>query len=280
MSTRPPRNDDQPSEFAAGEFDDRLAAVLRAASAPAHPGELAGEEAAVAAFRAAETAPRQRSPLRAVLAKVLTVKAVIAIAVAGSAGIVVAATGGVRPAPWSAGGPAEQQRTSTPVPAPTSAEPTTRTSSAAPPASPTPATPAILELCRKYAAHSRPDEVLSTPPFRPLVAAAGGADTVADYCAAQARQPSRPDDKGKPDKTGDKGKPDDRGKPGETGKPEDDGKPANTGKPTAKPPKPGGDDEPAMTRAPENPGTGKARPAPTHTRSRGGAASGPSSAPR
>lgn len=267
MSTRPPRDDDQPSEFAAGEIDDRLAAVLRAASAPAHPGELAGEEAAVAAFRAAEAAPRQRSPLRAVLAKVLTVKAVIALAVAGSAGIVVAATGGVLPAPWSAGVPAEQQRTSTPVPAPTSAEPTTRTSSAAPPASRTPATPAILELCRKYAAHSRPDEVLSTPPFRPLVAAAGGADTVADYCAAQPRQPSRPDDKGKPGKTGDKGKP-------------DKGKPAHTGKPTAKPPKPGGNEEPARTRAPENPGTGKARPSPTHTRSRGGAVNGPSSAPR
>jgi hypothetical protein len=68
-----------------------LSGVLRAATAPAHPAELVGEQEAVAAFRVAQPAPR-----RSLLARILTVKAVIIAAAAVSTGVVVAATG----LPW------------------------------------------------------------------------------------------------------------------------------------------------------------------------------------
>lgn len=97
----------------------RLGAVLRAATAPAHADELAGEGAAMAAYRAAATlvAPRP-SRFRRAMAKFLTVKAVIVVTVVGSTGVVVAATGGVLPGPWSAPGPppAEQPSVTTPAP--------------------------------------------------------------------------------------------------------------------------------------------------------------------
>jgi hypothetical protein len=70
-----------------------LEAVLRAATAPGHPEELAGEEKAAAAFRAAVPAPRRRS----LFARILTVKVVIVGAVAASTGVVLAAAGGVLP---------------------------------------------------------------------------------------------------------------------------------------------------------------------------------------
>jgi hypothetical protein len=70
-----------------------LDAVLRAATAPGHPEELAGEHKAAAAFRVAVAAPRRRS----LLARVLTVKALVVGAVATSTGVVLATAGGVLP---------------------------------------------------------------------------------------------------------------------------------------------------------------------------------------
>jgi hypothetical protein len=69
-----------------------LDAVLRAATVPGHPEELAGEEKAMAAFRAAVPAPR-----RSLFARVLTVKVLVIGAVATSTGVVLAAAGGVIP---------------------------------------------------------------------------------------------------------------------------------------------------------------------------------------
>jgi len=68
-----------------------LDAVLRAASVPGYPEELAGERAAMAAFRAAAPAPRRRS----LLARVLTVKALVIGGVTLSTGTVLAVAGGV-----------------------------------------------------------------------------------------------------------------------------------------------------------------------------------------
>jgi hypothetical protein len=68
-----------------------LDAVLRAASVPGHPEELAGEHAALAAFRAAAPAPRRRS----LFARVLTVKALVIGGVTLSTGTVLAVAGGV-----------------------------------------------------------------------------------------------------------------------------------------------------------------------------------------
>lgn len=70
-----------------------LEAVLRAATAPGHLAELAGEEKAMAAFRAAVPAPRRRS----LFARVLTVKVLVVGAVATSTGVVLATAGGVIP---------------------------------------------------------------------------------------------------------------------------------------------------------------------------------------
>ena len=68
-----------------------LDAVLRAASVPGHPEELAGERAALAAFRAAAPASRRRS----LLARVLTVKVLVIGGVTLSTGTVLAVAGGV-----------------------------------------------------------------------------------------------------------------------------------------------------------------------------------------
>lgn len=232
MSTQPGRGDNRHPDL---EVDsDRLAAVLRAAAAPAHPGELAGEEAALVAFRAAaETAPGPPSLWRTVLAKVLTVKAVIALTVAGSAGVVVAATGGVLPTPWSADPPAEQSSTAAPAPPPA---PTARTTEPGSPETTAPETPSIAELCERYASHENPEKALTDPAFRPLVTAAGKKDKVTDYCAVHTSQSPRTGES--PDKG--KGKPDDKGKPGT--KPEKTGGNGNGRQPTegGRPPAPGG----------------------------------------
>jgi hypothetical protein len=86
----------------------RLAELLTAASAPAHPAELAGESAATAAFTAARQSPpsptRSPSMIQLTLAKLLTVKvAAIAagVAFAGVGGVALAAGTGVLPAPIS-----------------------------------------------------------------------------------------------------------------------------------------------------------------------------------
>jgi hypothetical protein len=245
MSRQPARGDNRhpDGDLAPGADSERLAAVLRAAAAPAHPDELAGEEAAMAAFRtAADTAPGRPSLVRTVLAKVLTVKAVIVLAVAGSAGVVVAATGGVLPTPWSAGPPTEQSGTATPGSADRTTEPRRPGSSA-------PETPSITELCERYASHEHPEKALNDPAFRPLVAAAGKKDKVPDYCAAHASQSPKPGDKGKPGDSGN-GRPDEPGEPGKTGEPED--KPGD--KPGKEPTQPGGNGRPAQTHEPEKPG--------------------------
>ena len=232
-----------PEDVTAASGNERLDAVLRAAAAPAHPGELAGEEAAVAAFRAAaavETAPSRPSVIRTVLAKVLTVKAVIVLAVGGSAGIVLAASGGVLPAPWSAtpqAPPAPVPLTTT-TPAP-SAEPEHRTTL------PGPSTqePSVAELCAVYEAGRGKGKQLADPEFGPLVTAAGGEDKVGKYCAAHRTKPSK-DERPQPSKDG---KPAD--KPGATGpEPPKSTKPGKAdpdrtgtpGRPTGHPPAPGG----------------------------------------
>ncbi len=174
--------------------DDLLAGVLRAAAAPAHPGELAGEEAAVAAFRAAtarvETAPARPSALRRVVAKALTVKAAVAVAVVGSAGVVLAASGGVLPTPWSTVPPVEQTQTPTST-APAVPGPSARTG----PHATTPA-PAVVDLCEAYAESDGKHR--ADPKFGPLIDAAGGADGVTEYCATHAPPSSRNSSKNEP----------------------------------------------------------------------------------
>jgi hypothetical protein len=125
MSTQGSRGVDQQAieQLLAGVGTGPLADVLRVAAAPAHPEELTGEDAAVAAFREADlvratatttmkTALGRQSALRTFLGRLLTVKAMVAVAVVGTTGIVLAATGGVVPAPWPVM-PVEQPHTTT-----------------------------------------------------------------------------------------------------------------------------------------------------------------------
>jgi hypothetical protein len=160
-----------------------LAAPLAAATAPAHPDELAGERAALVAFRAAQLdpvpRPRRLSMLKITLAKLLTVKAAAVMAAAGLGGIALAAGTGVLPV----------QLTETPATPPAvsdaPAKPTdlpSRPSDAGDPAD-TPS-PSMVGLCQAYAAQvgTNPGKALESPAFSALITAAGSAEQVDGYC--------------------------------------------------------------------------------------------------
>jgi len=186
-----------------------LAAVLQAAAAPAHPAELSGEQAALAAFEAAAQldpvpSPRRQNVLKSTLAKILTVKAaVIMAAAAGTTGVVLASTTGAltstdspsehRPADHP---PAAHSSARPPADTPRSGERPTVEGSAAP-------DPSMVGLCQAYEAHKtdNPGKALDNPAFTALFTAAGGKDNVDDYCDAIAavKDSGRADDPhGKP----------------------------------------------------------------------------------
>ena len=190
---------DAAEQLVAGKGIGPVASVLRAAAAPAHRGELTGEDVAVAAFRTAATAAPAREPVfRRALAKALAIKVAIVLAIAGSTGVVLAASEGALPVPWS-NGPTDPQApttTTTPRPAPSSlgASPS---EGRQPPANPD---PAIVGLCEAYVAHE--DRDLDNPAFRALVEAAGGKDEVAGYCELVEAAPGKPSATGRPDEPG------------------------------------------------------------------------------
>ncbi|RZU76411.1 hypothetical protein EV384_5066 [Micromonospora kangleipakensis] len=179
---------------------DPLRHLLAAAAAPANPGELSGEEQALAAFRAARAAPAP-APARAPGRRRLR-----AGAVAWVAGLAATATAGVAFAAVSLDAPEEP----TPPPAPTTpgggdsspsptrgADPTGSDPGAPGATAPSGApgttgtgpgrsagTAKLTGLCRAYLARSTEQraQALETPAFADLVTAAGGAERVEDYC--------------------------------------------------------------------------------------------------
>ncbi|MFG1891398.1 hypothetical protein ACGFIR_26440 [Micromonospora sp. NPDC049051] len=199
-----------------------LARLLAAAAAPTRPGELAGEEAAVAAFRAARAggaAAQAPAPRR---------RRFTAGAVAWGAGIAITATAGAAFAAVTldrADDPAPPPRPATPAPASTEPDrdgPTAATGDGhptpAPPPGPTaaptsrapvpgttagdaaetPQPPAeqLRGLCRAYVAKKpeQREKALDHPSFARLVTAAGGRERVEDFCGelvpdAAAKQP-------------------------------------------------------------------------------------------
>lgn len=174
-----------------------LAVVLRAAAAPARPEELTREHSALAAYIApAQLGPvpesRRPSMLKSALAKALTVKAAIIIAALGTSGVVLAASAGALPTPWS-GTPDTPPATSRPATsAPPPVTPTERPSDTGRPAdaggaaAPSPSMPG---LCEAYTAQVRenPGKALDNPAFQALITAAGGRDKVPDYCGTVTR---------------------------------------------------------------------------------------------
>jgi hypothetical protein len=174
---------------------DALGELLSAAAAPATEGELAGEQAAVAAFRAARPAPvpqlRRGSMIRTTLAKLLTVKiaAVAAGAVAAGGVALAAATGtlpshpgGQTPAPPGTSHPAG-------TPTVTGSEHTTaaddkNTGAGAGAATASPS-PSLVGLCQAYTsgAGGEHGKALENPAFTALITTAGGEDKVPGYCS-------------------------------------------------------------------------------------------------
>jgi len=176
----------------------RLAELLAAASASAHPAELAGESAAMAAFTAARHSPpspaRRPSMIQLAIAKILTIKvaAIAGIACASVGGVALAANAGVLPAPISSHLPgAHSSKSAQPHPTQSgSAQPRPIPSGSA---LPRPSGPAagpldIAALCRDFG--SRGDKAHRTKAleerrFGELVRRAGKKDhdRVEKFCA-------------------------------------------------------------------------------------------------
>jgi hypothetical protein len=256
---RSPRVDrDTAEHLVAGDGVGAVAAVLRAAAAPAHQVELSGEDAVVAAFRAAAadavaTEPQRTSALPRAVTKALTVKAVIVLAVAGSTGIVLAASGGGLPVPWSDGFDPPASTTHAP------GTPSGRTSEGGKPSegrqSPATTDPAIVGLCDTYTTNV--DKDLDNPAFRALVEAAGGKNEVAGYCAiVESTAPERPSTSAKPDDDRDDDRDqDDQGDEGDGGtdrRPED---PTSRTPDRERPSATGRPGETALPTEPKNSGT-------------------------
>ncbi|MFG2107419.1 hypothetical protein [Micromonospora chersina] len=176
---------------------DRLAHLLAAAAAPADPGELAGEERALAAFRAARAAPvpapavaprpRHRFRLGAALA------GLAATATAGVAFAAVSLDRGTEPTPPPAPSTSGSTGPGTPTDSGSgSAGPTGGVPSTAPTPGASggpgrqPNAGKLAGLCRGYLAKSdrQRARALETPAFADLATAAGGADRVEGYCLA------------------------------------------------------------------------------------------------
>ncbi|MFI6820158.1 hypothetical protein ACIBJE_04305 [Micromonospora sp. NPDC050187] len=175
--------------------DEPVARLLATAAAPARPGELAGEDVALAAFRAARAQrpapvpdpPRPRRTARAAAW-------LAGLAVVATAGVAVATVDLHRsdpppapPAPTT-GTPAPPESAPTPTRTPSTATdaPTTGPRPGAGPGRSTDSRgPAAHRgLCTAYLATSAGQraKALKTPAFRALTEAAGGPGRVEEYC--------------------------------------------------------------------------------------------------
>lgn len=164
---------------------DALGELLHAAAGPAREGELAGEQAAVAAFRAARLAPaplpRRRTMIKTTLAGLLAAKILAPVAAAAAVGgITVAGVTGTLPLPEDtpANPPAQQPTTTPRSVVPTHANP-------ANPATPAAPNPSLTGLCQAYTSSVATAEGTATdsPAFQVLITKAGGEDKVTGYCA-------------------------------------------------------------------------------------------------
>ncbi|MEO3815883.1 hypothetical protein [Plantactinospora sp. B24E8] len=210
-----PSAGDAPDRRPGDEPASPLTALLSAAAAPARPGELGGEDAALAAFRAARpdrratgaptvspvpdrlTAdggaawrgwwsgprPRRRPTLGATAwAAAAVVTVTMGVALAADLGIP-ASTPPAGPAPVTASADTSAPVPTTPASTPSTAARTGPTGT--PGTAPNPAgqpPPSIRGKCRSYLA--RDGAASGKPPVTELVAAAGGPERVGAYCRA------------------------------------------------------------------------------------------------
>ncbi|MGN6299972.1 MAG: hypothetical protein ACTHN8_02650 [Angustibacter sp.] len=253
--------DERPSVDAAAPGTSALADLVAAARRPAHDSELVGEDAAVAAFVAARdgaSSTRTRHRRKSVLSTLIGSK----LALAAAAGAVT--LGGVSAAAFTGslpdaaqsfahdviGAPAagdsdtadssdvaetpDEDATETATATQTATATDEPTSSpSATPVGPDATGPAAFGLCTAYTAQVRsghtPDA--SSPAFRNLATAAGGADNIAAYCGTVTA----------PGKSGDRPTGSPTSNPGSTHKPTKAPATHPTGSPTSHP---GATDEP------------------------------------
>lgn len=178
---------------------DRISALLADACAPAHPAELAGEEAAVAAYRAARDAPPSPAPAssgatRRLTAGAATWLAAVAATVAAGAAVAAAAVvsdsiatnpeAGRGTAPTVTSAPKSPVAPGPPQSAGGGPDLSGQTGRGQPTRRAVTASATVANLCRSYRAikPAQRAKVLREPGFAPLVAAAGGADRVPAYC--------------------------------------------------------------------------------------------------
>jgi len=171
-----------------------LADLLAAAAAPARAAELAGEQAALVAFRLARlapaTEPRRQSMIQTALAKLLTVKVAAAtIGITALSGVALAAGTGTLPTDLDKAPKAHpSQSQSSEAQAngaggPKSPKPTPASKGNENDPNGTPS-PSMVGLCKAYQAKAGAEQgkSLESPAFTALVTAAGSKDKVAAYC--------------------------------------------------------------------------------------------------
>lgn len=166
---------------------DRLAELLATAAAPTARDELAGEEAAMSAFRDAHLGPavqpRRQSVIKTAVAKLLTIKvAAAALTVTAAGGVALAAGTGHLPETLGGSAPASH-------PTPTHdarANHTPKAAAAAHSGDSASPSPSLFGLCHAYRASvgDNPGKALDNPAFTHLITTAGGKDAVAAYCTA------------------------------------------------------------------------------------------------
>ncbi|PRX04952.1 UNVERIFIED_ORG: hypothetical protein CLV66_106221 [Actinomadura viridilutea] len=172
--------------------DDPLARLLAGAAAPARESELAGEEAAVAAFRAAsaarKAAPRGTGRRRLALSRVFTAK-VAALALAGvvGGGVAVAAGTGSLPVVPVVGGDTSASSAPARLRSPSASTSLRRVPDGAsrPSPRPTPSRPGLEGQCRTFQRLDKREKAkaLRSAAFQALVEAAGSKGKVRRYCA-------------------------------------------------------------------------------------------------
>ena len=182
------------ANFAGPRGRRRLAALLKAAQVPARPGELAGEDAVMASFRAHAAKPpaATRQTVKATLARLLTIKVgALCAAALGVGGVALAASTGTLPGPLADLGLGHRPASTGQAPAPgrPAADPA-RSAHA------NPAPPAVVARCKDYLTwdQERRRRAIGRPDVRDLETNAHSQDpnAVAHYCGQVQASPSVP----------------------------------------------------------------------------------------
>jgi hypothetical protein len=182
------------ANFAGPRGRRRLVALIAAAKVSARPGELAGEEAVMAAFRvhAAKPPIAARRSAKATLARLLTIKVgALCAAVLGVGGVALAASTGSLPGPLADLGLGHR-----PASAGQAAAPGQPAADPARSAHINPAPPAVIARCKDYLGwdQERRRRAIGHPDVHELESNAHSQDpnAVAHYCGQVQVSPSVP----------------------------------------------------------------------------------------